>query len=207
VAEIKELQKRKFKVQVEGSKSGKPETKAYHRGSRGAAEGTEMEKRWIDWGHGRRRGSGIGDWMDFAVLEELADGVPVGASAFEECLGFHLTKTGDERVADVIHGGGFFGRDGLRVYGLWKIRENLKVVGPIKMFPGKRREMTRGTFGAGGAIHGVEVGQAKTVTLGIGGESAVAAVGQGEAAEGRARRIGALTGHGGSLAHVQYTYK
>ena len=145
--------------------------------------------------------------MGFAFGEQLADGVPVGASALAECLGFYLTKTGDERVADVIHGGGFFGGDSLGVDGLWKIREHLKVVGPIEMFPMERQEMTSGILGAGGAIHGVEVGQAKTVIVGMGRESAVAAVGKGEAAEGRAWRIGALTGHGGSLAHVQYTYK
>jgi hypothetical protein len=123
------------------------------------------------------------------VVEEFADGVPVAAASSAESFGLGVTYAADQDVADVAHRGGSAGRDGLGVDRVWKIGQNLFDVRLIEIFPGERREMASGILGFAGAVQGLVVRGTETIPLGRGGVSAVAAVGEGEAAEGEVWRV------------------
>ena len=140
-------------------------------------------------------GSGIGDEVSVGVVEEFADGVPVRACSLAKGLGLRFAERGDEQVANVVHCAGLAGTDGLGFDGFLKISLDLADIEFIKIFPGERGKMTGRRLGVRGTMQGVEVGGAKTLMVGLGGESAVAAVGKGEAAEGKVGVVLALARH------------
>jgi hypothetical protein len=141
------------------------------------------------------------------VVEEFADSVPIGTGSVAKGLSLRFAERRNEDVADVVHGGGLLGRDGLGFDGFLKIGLNLADIGFIKILAGQRREMTGGSLGVYGTMQGLEVGGAETLMVGVGGKSAVAAVGEGEAAERRVGIVYALARHRTSLACGQATDK
>jgi hypothetical protein len=133
------------------------------------------------------------------IVEEFADGVPVGTGTLAELRCFRVTDAGEEDVADVAHRGGFAGGNGLGCDGFLEIAEDLKDVHLVEMFESKWREMAGGILGVGQAVQGLEMGWAEAIAV-VGGVSAVAAIGEGETAEGKFGRVAALAGHRESIA-------
>ena len=178
------VQSRKFKGREEGGE-------AHHRGSRGATEGTEGTGKWDGRGHSRNHGSGV----ESGAVEELANGVPRGATGGMEGFFLSVAPRLTEKIADLDEHGSLLGRDTPLRKSAGQGAGGTAEIGCAGGTIGERREFAPEIVLTGGARSERAVGIAKAVTFGMGGESAVASVGKGETTEGRVRIVLALARH------------
>jgi hypothetical protein len=134
-----------------------------------------------------------------AVVDEFADGVPLGSCTLAESGCFGCAKAGEKDVAYVGYGGSFVARNGFVCDGSFEISDDLKDFRLVERIE-VRVCQAGGISGLGAAVQRGEMRRAQSIAVRMGRKSAVASIGKGETAEGKFGRVVALAGHGESIA-------